>query len=143
MVIIKKLLLTIDRPQQRKEDPEWQELKPPTTTTSIEILRQPDGPTGSCLLPCSSKCRTNKPLTANTGETHLKDKCLKEIQERLLDNRSECQVETITTQFHNQKLQLSMLEIDSEPKAMEKSDIHQPLTGLFDMSTHKICQIFI
>ena len=54
----------------------------------------------------------------------LKDKCLKEIQEQLQVNRSACQAETTTTQFHNQKLQLSMLEIDSEPKVMEKSDIH-------------------
>ena len=65
-----------------------------------------------------------------------KDKCLKEIQELQQDNRSVCLVETITTQFHNQKLQLSMLEIDSETKVMEKSDIHH-ITNLNELSTHK------
>ena len=134
MVIIKKLLLTIDRPQQQREDLEWELPKPPTTTTSIEILKQLDGPTGSCLLPCSNKCRTNRPLTASTEEVLPKDKCPKEIQELLQDNRLVCLVETITTQFHNQKLQLSMLEIDSETKVMEKSDIHH-ITNLNELSS--------
>jgi hypothetical protein len=79
-----------------------------------EILKQQDGQTVNCPLPCNNNCKISRHQMVNTEEVLLKDKYHKEILEQMQDKPLVCQVEEITTQCRNLKLPLSMLEIDFE-----------------------------
>ena len=72
-----------------------------------ETLKPLDGPTASFQWPCSSRSPPKIPqVMEHTVEVHLRDRCLKEIGERLQANPSVLLVEATINQCHSLKLQL-------------------------------------